>query len=149
MRFPTLLATTLLASVAAFAQQLPADKIIGVWESTAKEEVGLRFEIFKSNGEYFGKLLWASNMFEADGKTPKKDARNPNRKLRTRSRQNIINVINLRYEDGEYTDGELYNPDNGSTYSLNARLKSADELEFRGYLGIALIGKTMKFKRIP
>lgn len=35
-----------------------------------------------------------------------------------------------------------------SVDSLKAKLKNADELNFRGYLGIPLLGKTMKFKRI-
>lgn len=136
----------LLLSVENFAQQ-PADKIIGQWESV-DVDVKLKFDIFKQDGKYFGKLLWASNMFEADGKTPKKDFNNPDDKLKKRSRKDIVNVINLQYKNGEYTGGKLYNPTDGDTYSLNAKLKSADELHFRGYLGISLLGKTMKFKRI-
>lgn len=136
----------LLLSVENFAQQ-PADKIIGQWESV-DGDVKLKFDIFKQDGKYFGKLLWASNMFEADGKTPKKDFNNPDDKLKKRSRKDIVNVINLQYKNGEYTGGKLYNPTDGDTYSLNAKLKSADELHFRGYLGISLLGKTMKFKRI-
>ncbi len=136
----------LLISFVSFAQQ-PADKIIGVWESVGAE-VGLRFEIFKSGDRYFGKLLWASNMYEADGKTPKKDFNNPDKELQSRSREGIVNITNLKYENGEYTGGKLYNPSDGSTYSLKATLKSADELHFRGYVGISLLGKTMKFKRI-
>lgn len=141
--FATLL---LLVSIASFAQQ-PADKIIGQWESV-DGEVKLKFDIFKQDGKYFGKLLWASNMHEADGKTPKKDFNNPNKSLQNRSRQGIINVTNLKYGNGEYSGGKLYNPSDGDTYSLNAKLKSANELHFRGYLGISLFGKTMKFKRI-
>lgn len=141
--FATLL---LLISMASFAQQ-PADKIIGKWESI-DGDVKLRFDIFKQNGKYFGKLLWASNMFEADGKTSKKDNNNPDKSLRTRSRQGIVNVTNLKFVKGEYSDGKLYNPSDGDTYSLNAKLKSENELHFRGYLGISLLGKTMKFKRI-
>lgn len=136
----------LLISMASFAQQ-PADKIIGKWESI-DGDVKLRFDIFKQNGKYFGKLLWASNMFEADGKTSKKDNNNPDKSLRTRSRQGIVNVTNLKFVKGEYSDGKLYNPSDGDTYSLNAKLKSENELHFRGYLGISLLGKTMKFKRI-
>ncbi|WP_299183057.1 DUF2147 domain-containing protein [uncultured Chryseobacterium sp.] len=136
----------LLLSVVSFAQQ-PADKIIGNWQSI-DGEVQLKFEIFKQDGKYFGKLLWASNMFEADGKTPKKDFNNPNKSLQSRSRKGIVNITNLKYDDGEYSGGKLYNPSDGDTYSLNAKLKSANELHFRGYLGISLLGKTMKFKRI-
>ncbi|GHE45244.1 DUF2147 domain-containing protein [Sphingobacterium griseoflavum] len=136
----------LLTSALSFAQQ-PADKIIGKWESVAGD-VKLKFAIFKQDGKYFGKLLWASNMFEADGKTPKKDNNNPNKCLKNRSRQGIVNVTDLKFEKGEYSGGKLYNPSDGDTYSLNAKLKSENELHLRGYLGVSLLGKTMKFKRI-
>lgn len=130
-----------------FGQSLPADKIIGIWESTASDPK-LKFEFYKAGNTYFGKLLHASNMYESDGKTPKKDFKNPDKKLRNRSRKGIINVTNLTYDDGEYTGGTLYNPEEGSTYSVKAKLTSANELDFRGYKGISLLGKTMKFKRV-
>lgn len=136
----------LLVSIVSFAQQ-PADKIIGKWEST-DGDVKLKFDIFKQDGKYFGKLLWVSNMFEADGRTPKKDSNNPNKSLKNRSRQGIVNITNLQYEKGEYTGGKLYNPSDGDTYSLNAKLKSENELHFRGYIGFSILGKTMKFKRV-
>lgn len=87
-------------------------------------------------------------MLEADGKTAKKDFNNPNKTLKNRSRQGIVNITHLKYDDGEYKGGKLYNPSDGDTYSLNAKLKSENELHFRGYLGISLLGKTMKFIRI-
>ena|SRR6218665_1195133 len=144
----TLLATALLfLSAVMSAQHLPADNIIGTWENVGSD-VGLKFEIFRSGDKYFGKLIWASTMYEADGKTPKKDFNNPDKNLRSRSRKNMMNITNLSYKDGEYVDGKLYNPDDGDTYSLKARLKSINEMDFRGYVGISLLGKTMKFKRV-
>ncbi|GAB3988283.1 DUF2147 domain-containing protein [Spirosoma daeguense] len=133
-------------SLVSFAQQ-PADKLTGIWQSVGSD-VGLRFEIYKTNDTYSGKLLWASTMYEADGKTPKKDFKNPDKNLRNRSRQNIVNITNLVYDDGEYTDGQLYNPDDGRTYRLKAKLVGSNELEFRGYVGISLLGQTMKLKRV-
>lgn len=137
----------LAATATLLAQNLSADKIIGQWESV-DGSVGLKFEIFKTGNKYFGKLLWASTIYEADGKTPKKDFKNPDKKLRDRSRLNMVNITNLEYKSGEYTGGKLYNPEGGDTYSLKAKLKSENELDFRGFMGIALLGKTMKFKRI-
>lgn len=137
----------ILISSLSFAQKLSADKIIGNWESI-DGDVKLKFEIFQQNGKYFGKLLWASNMFEADGKTPKKDFKNPDVKLRNRSRQNIINITNLTFDDGEYSGGKLYNPTDGNSYSLKAKLTDINNLQFRGYMGVSLLGKTMKFRRI-
>ena len=137
----------ILISSLSFAQKLSADKIIGNWESI-DGDVKLKFEIFQQNGKYFGKLLWASNMFEADGKTPKKDLKNPDAKLRNRSRQNIINITNLTFDDGEYSGAKLYNPSDGNSYSLKAKLTDINNLQFRGYMGVSLLGKTMKFRRI-
>ncbi|MDP9958024.1 uncharacterized protein (DUF2147 family) [Epilithonimonas hungarica] len=142
-----LLSMMILISSLSFAQKLSADKIIGNWESI-DGDVKLKFEIFRQNGKYFGKLLWASNMFEADGKTPKKDFKNPDVKLRNRSRQNIINITNLTFDDGEYSGGKLYNPTDGNSYSLKAKLTDINNLQFRGYMGVSLLGKTMKFRRI-
>ena len=130
-----------------FSQQLPAKNIIGIWESV-DGEVGLKFEIYQSGDQFFGKLLWASTMYEADGKTPKKDFKNPDKNLKNRSRKNIVNITNLKFKNGEYTDGKLYNPDDGNFYSLKAKLKNNNELDFRGFMGVSLLGKTMKFKRV-
>lgn len=147
MKTQFLISLLLIVPVVAFTQTLPADKILGIWESV-DSDVKLRFEFFKQGNTYFGKLLHASNMYEADGKTPKKDFKNPNAKLRTRSRYGITNITNLTYEDGEYTGGTLYNPEEGKKYSVKAKLRNINELDFRGYVGISLLGKTMKFKRI-
>ncbi|SDR04459.1 Uncharacterized conserved protein, DUF2147 family [Chryseobacterium soldanellicola] len=137
----------LLVTVTTFAQKLSADKIIGVWESVDSDPK-LKFEFYKSDGKYFGKLLYASNMYEADGKTIKKDDKNPDKSLRGRSRYGITNITDLTYQDGEYTGGNLYNPAEGSNYRVKAKLKNGDEMDFRGYVGISLLGKTMKFKRV-
>lgn len=127
--------------------QMPADKITGIWESV-DSDVRLKFEFYRSGGKYFGKLLYASDMFEADGKTPKKDDKNPDKKLRGRSRYGITNITNLSYEDGAYTGGDLYNPSEGRHYRVKAKLISEHEMDFRGYIGFSLLGKTMKFKRV-
>jgi len=139
------IAAMLLLPIVSFAQ-LPADKITGVWENV-DADVKLKFEFYRSGDKYFGKLLYASTMYEADGTTPKKDFKNPDKNLRSRLRYGITNITNLTYDDGEYAGGKLYNPDSGDSYSVKAKLKNANELEFRAYMGISLLGKTMKFKR--
>lgn len=134
-------------SVSTFAQKFSADKILGIWESVDTNPK-LKFEFYKSGDKYFGKLLYASNMYESDGKTIKKDFKNPDKTLKSRSRYGITNITDLMYENGEYTGGNLYNPEEGRNYNVKAKLKTINELDFRGYVGISLLGKTMKFKRI-
>lgn len=136
-------AMMLLVPAAAFAQKLSPDQIIGVWKCE-----DFKIEIFRSGNTYSGKLLWAKDMFEADGKTPKKDNKNPDSKLRNRSRQGITHITGLIYKDGEYVDAKLYSVQDGNTYSLKGVLKSVNALETRGYKGVPMIGKTFKWTRV-
>jgi len=59
---------TLLLSMASFAQKISADQISGIWQCE-----DYKIEIFKVENTYSAKLLWSKEMFEADGKTAKKD----------------------------------------------------------------------------
>jgi len=133
----------LLLSLASFAQKLPADQITGVWQCE-----DYKIEIFKVGNTYSAKLLWSKEMFEADGKTSRKDVKNPNEKLRNRSVQGLTHITGLVYNDGEYVDGKLYSVQDGNTYGLKGKLKGTNDLETRGYKGIPLVGKSFKWKRV-
>jgi uncharacterized protein (DUF2147 family) len=135
----TILAVILLfAAMASFAQKLPADQILGTWQCS-----DYKIEVYKS-----GKLLWSKDMFEADGKTSKKDAKNPDAKLRDRPVQGLTYITALIYKDGEYADGKLYSVQDGNTYSLKGKLNGINDLETRGYKGVPMLGKTFKWKRV-
>jgi len=143
MKKSILVVLLLIISVAAIAQKSSPDQIVGVWQCS-----DYKIEIFKSGNNYAGKLLWSKDMFEADGTTPKKDNKNPNEKLRTRSRQGVVHITEMVYKNGEYVDGKLYSLQDGNTYSLKGELKSPNSLETRGYKGIPMMGKTFKWKRV-
>jgi len=133
----------LLLSVASFAQKAPADQITGVWKCD-----DYKIEVFKAGNTYSAKLLWSKQMFETDGKTSKKDVKNPDEKLRGRSVQGLTHITGLVYRNGEYLDGKLYSVEDGNTYSFKGKLKGPDDLETRGYKGIPLVGKSFKWKRV-
>jgi uncharacterized protein (DUF2147 family) len=46
-------------------------------------------------------------------------------------------------EAGKWEGGWIYNPDDGRTYSSEARLQSPDRLKVRGYIGLPLIGRDL------
>src|SRR5580692_8735502 len=85
-----LFACLLLAANHLVAQEVAAankgDVILGTWLTDTKDS---KIEIYKSGEHYFGKLIWADEMFEADGKTSKKDTRNPDSNLQSRALQNL------------------------------------------------------------
>lgn len=143
MKKTILAAFTLLLALAAFAQKLPPDQITGVWQCE-----DYKIEVFKSGSSYSAKLLWSKDMFEADGKTAKKDVKNPDEKLRSRSVQGLTHITGLVYKEGEYVDGKLYSVQDGNTYSFKGKLKSPNELETRGYKGTPLLGKSYQWKRV-
>jgi uncharacterized protein (DUF2147 family) len=140
----TILAVLLLfAAMASFAQKLPTDQILGTWQCS-----DYTIEVYKSGNTYATKLLWSKDMFEADGKTLKKDTQNPDAKLRDRPVQGLTYITALVFKNGEYADGKLYSVQDGNTYSLKGKLNGINDLETRGYKGVPMLGKTFKWKRI-
>ena len=134
----------LLAVVNTFSQNMTGDRILGFW---LNEDKDARVEIYKSGNQYFGKLIWGKEMYEADGKTPRKDVENKDPKLRSRNLKDLIMLSGFAYHDDVWDGGEIYDPRNGSTYSCTLKLKGS-KLDIRGYIGISLFGKTTVWEHI-
>jgi len=120
------------------------DVIIGIWETETKDA---KMEIFKSGNLYNGKLLWGDKIVEADGKTSKKDIHNPDTKLRTRNIIGIVNLSGLKFENGKYVDGSIYDPPSGKTYDCKAWIENG-KLQLRGFIGFSLIGRTATWHKL-
>lgn len=75
------------------------------------------------------------------------DHNNPDPTLRSRSLCNleIGSTFNLT-GDSEATGGRLYDPESGKTYKGNISLKG-DTMKLRGYIGVALFGRTETWHR--
>ena len=137
--------TLILMVSSSIAQTTGGDKVLGIWLSEKKDA---RIEIFKTGNKYSGKLIWGAEMYEANGKTPLRDTKNPDAALRTRSRLNLVFISELAYDNGAYTEGYLYDARSGKTYSLKMKLKDDNKLEMRGYYGISLFGQTFTWTRV-
>lgn len=143
MKKMMMLAAILFTSFAAVLAQSP-DLVKGVWINNEKDA---KIEIYKSGDKYFGKIIWAVNMYEADGKTLKKDSRNSDEQLRSRTIQNMVILSGFIYSDGEWTGGEIYDPKSGKTYKSKMKIKG-NSLEIRGYVGNPMFGKTSTWTRL-
>jgi uncharacterized protein (DUF2147 family) len=128
----------LLLSAHGFAQtkQFSPDEIIGLYWSPKKDA---KIEIYLKGNHYFGKSIWVA--------TSGKDTKNPNESLRNRGVLGIELLSNFSYNDGSYTDGQIYDPEDGKIYSCKMSLKG-NSLKVRGYIGISLFGRTEIFERI-
>lgn len=119
------------------------DAIVGKWLNPTGEG---QIEIYKKGDKYYGKLAWIKEP-NLNGK-PKTDAKNPTASLQSRPLLNLEILKNFVYDDGKWTDGTIYDPKSGKTYSCNISLKSADVMNVRGYIGISLLGRSETFKRV-
>jgi uncharacterized protein (DUF2147 family) len=119
----------------------PPESILGEW-CTQKEEgrppARIKF-VQAPDGMYMGILSWSAD--------PKKDVNNKDPNLRNRPLVGIVLMWHLKYDDGEYIDGYVYNPEDGGTYRMKAEVLSPESLKIRGYLGISLFGQSKTWSR--
>ena len=107
----------------------------------------MKVEIYRLGDKFAGKIIWTKDMYEADSKTLKKDSRNSDEKLRSRSILNLDILTGFTYDDGQWTGGEIYDPKSGKTYDSKMKIKGGS-LEIRGYVGSPMFGKTTVWTRV-
>jgi len=126
-----------------FAADDNGDRILGMWLTTSKNA---KIHIYKTNNTYYGKIFWANDLYEADGKTLRRDTKNEDKSKRNQTIKNLVLLNNFKYKDGIWTDGTIYDPQNGKTYKCKISL-SGTSLSIRGYIGISLLGRTELWTR--
>ncbi|WLD96039.1 DUF2147 domain-containing protein [Agrobacterium leguminum] len=135
--------TSLAATGPALAQQTSQNSILGRW---AADDGSVKLEMFKAGAEFRAHLLFGNEIMESDNTTFKKDAKNPDPALRSRSLQNIVFIQGLKWDGGQWSGGLLYDASSGRTYRCNVEMRGSKML-LRGYLGISLLGQTREFHR--
>ena len=101
-----------------------------------------------ADGTYEGRIVWANRLTNADG-TPRRDEKNKDPKLRTRKAMGLTMVWGLKYKNGEWTDGKVYDYTTGNTYSIKISTKdNGQTLQVRYYKGVPLVGISSKWKKV-
>lgn len=127
--------------------QNEADAIIGNWKNG--EGTGV-IQIYKTtSGHYAGKIVWLKEPIDPDTGKPKLDKRNPDESKRNTPTLGLVNMGSFSYnaEGKEWTDGFIYDPKTGKEYSCKMKLKNANALEVRGYIGLSIFGRTDNWSR--
>jgi len=127
-----------LITLSIFAQ-VRSDDIIGVWLTSGKEPA--KIQVYKTGEKYYGKIVWLKNPTD-NGKT-KVDSNNPDKNKRNQPLVGLVILMGFKFDgDGEWEDGDIYDPESGKTYSCYLSLKNKSTLKVRGYIGISLFGRT-------
>lgn len=101
-----------------------------------------------SDGSYDAQVFWVENPYEADGKTKRKDVKNPDKALRNTPVDQIVLVKGLKYDAEEKCWGgaKIYDPTKGIKVNAEAEFETADKLKLRGT--IFGMGVTLYWTRI-
>lgn len=136
------LCVTALAGIAA-AGDLSSP--VGTWktidDNTGKPKAIVR--IYEQDGRLFGRI--------EKSMTPGDETRTCTKCTDERKDQPLIGLVimrDMRLVDGEYRDGDILDPDNGSLYRCKLRLEEGGKkLVVRGFLGISLFGRSQTWER--
>ncbi len=144
MKTLTLLLTSLVLH--GFTRMDNADAIVGVWKNGSGKG---HIQIYKGqNHKYYGKIIWLRNAVDPATGKPKVDHKNTDPGKRNQPLIGLIMLKDFQYEDGEWTDGRIYNPSDGKEYKAYMKMKDDQTLSVRGYVGISLLGKTDTWTRV-
>lgn len=142
MKHISLLLLITAISFTGFAQN--KDAILGKWiNSTGEAHVA----ITRKGDKFYGSIDWLKNPKDEKGNI-KTDIKNPDESLRKRPIEGLEILKDFVFADGKWTDGKIYDPKSGKTYSCNMTLKENGDLSMRGYVGISILGRTEVWKRV-
>jgi uncharacterized protein (DUF2147 family) len=134
------------ASTLLLSAQADADRLLGVWEPSNGKA---RVKIEKIGPKYYGKIVWLKEPVDPKTKQPKTDKNNPDESLRTVPLKGYRLLKDFSYAgNNSWSEGTIYDPENGSTYSCTISMKDPNTLDIRGYIGISTFGRTDVWKRL-
>lgn len=119
--------------------------ILGTWKNG--EGTGM-IRITRQGDKFQGQIVWLKEPNDPETGKPKVDKLHPEKSNHTRPIIGLTNMWGFKYtKSGVWEDGKIYDPKKGSTYDCTIKMKGANTLEVRGYIGIALIGRTDSWTR--
>jgi len=123
-----------------------ADRLIGLWEPSNGKS---RIKIEKIGTKYYGKIVWLKEPLDPTTKKAKVDKNNVDTSMRNVPLKGyrILKDFNYKEKD-EWSDGTIYDPENGTVYSCVINMKENNVLSIRGYIGVKALGRTDSWKKV-
>lgn len=115
-----------------------ADMVLGRWLTADADS---HIEVYKKGSSYFGKIAWLKDPNDSEGQPITDDNGDPILDMEI--------MRGFRYEDGEYVDGKVYDPESGKTYYGSMKLDGNSTLKLRGSLDKSgWLGRTETWTRV-
>jgi uncharacterized protein (DUF2147 family) len=126
-------------ALAVLANDEKQSRILGSWLTEPKD--GIIQISLGAGATYEGRIVGGSHPGRVDEK-------NPDPTQRSKPLRGQIILRNLHYDgDGKWSGGTIYEPDSGRTYKCLIELIAPDSLKVRGFIGIAMLGKSQIWTR--
>lgn len=137
-----LLSLTIMLAIP-FGARAQEDNVIGKW---LNDDATAHIRVFKAtNGKYYGKIEWLKTEPE------RLDKNNPDELKRSEPLLGLMILKGFDYDADkeQWTNGTIYDPDNGKTYDCYMWLESAELLSIKGYvLGMKFVGRSTAWARV-
>lgn len=135
---------TLLFCIAAM-NSMQSQSVVGKWK-TIDDETGKAksiVEIYEKSGKLYGKVL---DILEVENRN--RICSNCSEEDKDKPILGMVIIKGLTKEANQYTNGKILDPKNGKHYQCYITLESKDKLKVRGFIGIALFGRTQYWYRV-
>ena len=138
----TITSLALLVSMTFYAQ---SNGVIGKWKTIDDESGKAKsiVEIYERSGKIYGKIIDILDAEKKKSLCTKCSGDEKNKPVMG------LEIIKGLTKDGkEYNSGKILDPTSGKLYKCFMVLDGNDKLDVRGYIGVALFGRTQTWKRV-
>ena len=121
-----------------------AQTIFGKWNSTNEEtgNIDSIIEVYEKDGKALAKVIEIKGSARKNAVCEKCEDENKNKPILG------LNILTgLEKNKDEWSGGNILDPRNGKIYNCYIKLIKPNKLKIRGYIGLALFGKTAYWER--
>ena len=136
--------TYLILALLIFTLTTNSQSIFGKWHSTNDDtgEVDSVIEMYKKDGKAYAKIIQINDPERQKAVCELCEGNNKNKSI-----LGLEILTGLEKDGDEWSGGEILDPRNGKVYNCYIKLVKSNKLKIRGFIVVALFGKTKYWKR--
>lgn len=125
--------------------QLNAQTVLGKWKTIDDKTGNAKsiIEIYEKDGKVYGKIIDILDPAKRNRKCDKCE-----KEYKDKPILGMVIITGLKKDGDEYNGGKILDPETGNLYKCYIKLLDKNKLEVRGYMGIALIGRSQTWIRV-
>lgn len=116
----------------------------GAWLTEDKDAA---LTITTCGSQLCGRIIWLESATDGSGLL-RQDQHNPDPARRTQRICGLVVIRDLKPSGPNTWDGNVYNPQDGKTYSGNITVLSNQKLRLQAYIGLPIFGRSQTWTRV-